>query len=255
MLRVRSADGTRIALHEVGASDGPRVLMLHGFASSSQSNWVDAGWGRAFEEAGLRGIAMDLRGHGDSDKPLGENSYEVERFKEDVDAALEFIDAVPGEKIGCLGYSMGARLAYRYVGEEPGVFAALALGGLPAGEPFEDIDRQMADAALRGEVEPTGGTEFVVQLAKMLPEADPTTLLDLAFGVARTPFDPSVHPPVSPTLFMTGDKDDRADDTETMVPLLDDARFEPIPGRNHINAITSRKFKAGVIEFLQSHLG
>ena len=254
MPEVVSADGTRIALHEVGAASGPRVLMLHGFASSTQRNWLDAGWGRAFEEAGIRGIAMDLRGHGDSGKPVGEDAYEVARFVEDVDAALEWIAPSEGEKLGCLGYSMGARLTYRYAGSHPSVFSALALGGLPAGDPFEGIDRAMADAAMLGDVEATGGTAFIVQLAALLPEADPATLLDVAFGVARTRFDPSEHPPVVPTLLMSGDKDDRADDSETMVPMLADARFLPVPGRNHVNAITSRKFKTGVIEFLLEQL-
>lgn len=253
-MRVTSADGTSIALHEIGAAEGPRVLLLHGFASSTQRNWLDAGWGRAFEEAGFCGISMDLRGHGDSGKPSGEASYAVDRFIEDVDAALALLDVQPGEKLGCLGYSMGARLAYRYAGAHPAAFAALALGGLPASDPFEDIDREMADAALRGEVEPTGGTAFIVQLATLMPEAEPETLLDVAFGVAKTHFTPSEHPPAVPTLFMSGDKDERAVDTETMVPLLDDARFLPIPGRNHINAITSRKFKTGVLEFLAEQL-
>ena len=248
MQHVTSADGTKIAVHELGAAEGPALLMLHGFASSTRRNWEDAGWGRALEEAGIRGFGMDLRGHGDSDRPAGEDAYDVARFIEDVDAVRAAVS--PGESIACLGYSMGARLAFRCASAASDAFSALALGGLPASDPFEGIDREMAVAALAGDTEATGPTAFVVQLATVFPEADPQVLLDVVFGVARAPFRPADNPPQMPVLLMSGDKDDRADDTETMVEMLPDARFVPIPGRNHLNAITSRAFKREVIDFL-----
>ena len=248
---VESTDGVPIAVHEFGAANGPAVLLLHGFATATRRNWLDAGWGRALAEAGLRGFGMDLRGHGDSGRPRGEDAYDVARFFDDVDAVLA---AVADGPVGCIGYSMGARLAYRYAGARPDAFAALALGGLPASDPFEDIDREMAMRALAGEAEATGPTVFVVKLATVFPEADPEVLMDVVFGVARTPFRPAQNPPQVPTLLMSGDQDARAADTESIVPLLPEARFEPIPGRNHLNAITSRVFRGEVTAFLREHL-
>ncbi|WP_293695118.1 alpha/beta fold hydrolase [uncultured Agrococcus sp.] len=254
MRHVASADGTEIAVHELGDASGPAVLLLHGFASSTQRNWVDAGWDRALTEAGFRGIGMDLRGHGESVKPTGEDAYDVARFFEDVDAVIRSLDSEPDALLGCLGYSMGSRLAYRYAGAHPEVFSSLVLGGLPASDPFEGIDRDMAVEALAGRLEATGPTAFVVQLATIFPEANPQVLLDVVFGVSRAPFRPAEDPPAVPMLLMSGDKDDRADDTESIVSMAPDARFAPIPGRNHLNAITSRTFKGGAFDFFSAHL-
>ena len=128
-------DGVRIALHELGDPDGTPVLMIHGFSSNTQRNWIDSHWSGTLAEAGLRGIGMDLRGHGDSDRPS--TGYDVARFVDDVDAVLEQL-ALPGAP-GAIGYSMGARLLWRHAGTRPAAFGALVLGGLPAGDPFQQF--------------------------------------------------------------------------------------------------------------------
>ena len=59
-----SARGTRFHAAELG--EGPLVLLLHGFPESWWS------WARqlvVLAEAGYRGVAVDLRGYGGSDKP------------------------------------------------------------------------------------------------------------------------------------------------------------------------------------------
>jgi pimeloyl-ACP methyl ester carboxylesterase len=246
---VLAADGTRLAVHELGDPEGAPVLMVHGFSSSAQRNWIDAGWGRSLTEAGLRGVALDLRGHGDSERP-GVGHYDVAAFLADVDAVLEATGLV---RPGYLGYSMGSRLGWRYAAVHPHAFSALALGGLPAGDPFRGLDGDQARRALAGEAEATGAAAFVVRLATALPENDPDALVTLATEVARTPFAPADHAPAVPTLLMTGDRDVHAPDTATLVDALDDGRFVPIPGRNHIDAVTSRHYKEQALAFLAAH--
>lgn len=244
-------DGVRLAVHELGDAAGAPVLMVHGFSSSTQRNWLDAGWDRPLAEAGLRGVAIDLRGHGDSERP-GPGHYDVSRFLGDVDAVLA-ATGLAGERPGYLGYSMGSRLGWRYAAVHPEAFSALALGGLPAGDPFRGLDGDLARRALAGEAAPTGAAAFVVRLATALPENDASALVALATEVARTPFAPADHAPAVPTLLMTGDRDDHAPDTASLVPSLDDGAFAPIPGRNHLNAITSRHFKERALAFLALH--
>lgn len=244
-------DGTRLAVHELGDPAGAPVLMVHGFSSSTQRNWIDAGWDRPLAEAGLRGVAFDLRGHGDSDRP-GPGHYDVSRFLGDVDAVLA-ATGLEGARPGYLGYSMGSRLGWRYAAVHPDACSALALGGLPSGDPFRGLDGDLARRALAGEVEATGAAAFVVRLATALPENDPDALIALATEVARTPFAPAEHAPTAPTLLMTGDRDEHAPDTASLVAALADGRFAPIPGRNHINAVTSRHWKAQSLAFLAEH--
>ena len=179
-------DGVRIALHELGDPDGSPVLLIHGFSSNAQRNWIDTRWGDALAAEGLRGIAMDLRGHGDSDRPsIG---YTVPHFLADVDAVLEQL-ALP-EAPGAIGYSMGARLLWRHAGTRQHAFRALVLGGLPAGDPFQRFDVDLAHRALRSEAEPGEMESFVVELAGIFPEHDPATLVTLAGEVSHTLFDP-----------------------------------------------------------------
>ena len=244
-------DGVRIALHELGDPDGRPVLLIHGFSSNAQRNWIDSGWGESLAAVGLRGIAMDLRGHGESSRPS--TGYAVEHFVDDVDALLDqlALDEVPG----AIGYSMGSRLLWRHAGTRPQAFRALVLGGLPAGDPFQRFDVDLAHRALAGEAEPGPQESFIVELAGVFPEHDPATLVTLAGEVSHTLFDPREAPPAVPTLLMTGDEDRRADDTEELLPLLSDGRFEPIPGRNHVNAPTSGTFRRIASAFLAEHLG
>ncbi|GEK79365.1 alpha/beta fold hydrolase [Agrococcus baldri] len=243
-------DGVRIALHELGDPEGLPVLMIHGFSSNTRRNWIDSRWSASLADAGLRGIGMDLRGHGDSDRPS--TGYAVERFVDDVDAVLTQLAL--DEPPAAIGYSMGARLLWRHAGTRPHAFRALVLGGLPAGDPFQRFDVELAHRALRGEAEPGPMESFIVELAGVFPEHDPTTLVTLAGEVSQTLFDAQQAPPAVPTLLMTGERDRRAADTETLLPLLPHGSFAPIPGRNHVNAPTSGTFRRTASAFLAQHL-
>ena len=63
------SDGVDIAYldTETGTEKLP-VLLIHGFASNVQTNWVNTGWVDFLGKAGHRVIAFDNRGHGQSQK-------------------------------------------------------------------------------------------------------------------------------------------------------------------------------------------
>ncbi|WP_430592135.1 alpha/beta fold hydrolase [Humidisolicoccus flavus] len=245
-MNVKSVNDVEIAVTELGDPDGFPVLLVHGFASNAQRNWVDAGWGSAFTEAGLRGVALDLRGHGHSSKP--KSGYPVSAFFDDVTAVL---DAYQLHGCGYLGYSMGARLGWRYAGQHPEAFARCVFGGLPSTDPFEGLDAELARAILSGaDTEHASVAARIVRMARAFPENDPDALLALAVEVAQTPFRPAAAVPAMPVLLATGDRDDIAPDSEALLPFLESGSFLPIPGRNHINAVTSRLFKSAASGFL-----
>jgi len=68
------SDGVRIAfVDEAPASAEGKadpVLLIHGFASSIRYNWREPGWIAFLVKSGFRVVAMDVRGHGESDKLL-----------------------------------------------------------------------------------------------------------------------------------------------------------------------------------------
>src|ERR1051326_660089 len=59
--------GLRIAYETDG--EGPPIVLVHGFGASRVQNWRAPGWYETLTGAGYRVIALDCRGHGESDKP------------------------------------------------------------------------------------------------------------------------------------------------------------------------------------------
>ena len=139
-----------------GVSKGV-LVMLHGFTGSA------AGWGEhltAFAEAGLRVIALDMLGHGESDAPTDVQRYSIEHCCEDIKAALCMLDVRPAEAI-LLGYSMGGRIAL--YAAFSGFFRALILESASAGieDPLERVQRRASDEALAARIERDGVEAFV----------------------------------------------------------------------------------------------
>ncbi len=88
---VRSSDGTRIVVEEVGDPKGKPVVLLHGIAQSRHV-WRPLFDGRLPRDGGLRLIAMDMRGHGDSDAPEASEAYGPGRLGEDLTAVLDGLE-------------------------------------------------------------------------------------------------------------------------------------------------------------------
>ena len=101
--RVRSADGTVLHAEAFGPEDGETVVLAHGWTEALRF-WTYVI--RGLEAAGLRAVAYDLRGHGDSE-PAKHGDYAIPRFGEDVEAVLEA--CVPeGSRAVVAGHSLGA---------------------------------------------------------------------------------------------------------------------------------------------------
>ena len=57
--------------------EGDPILLVHGFASSKNVNWVYPTWVSELKKTGRRVIALDNRGHGDSGKLYDVAQYEI----------------------------------------------------------------------------------------------------------------------------------------------------------------------------------
>ncbi len=96
--------GVELAVRDEGA--GPPVLLLHGFPDSSGL------WRHqipALTDAGLRVVAPDLRGFGESEKPPEVGAYRVGRSVADMVALL---DALEIDRVRVVGHDWGASVAW-----------------------------------------------------------------------------------------------------------------------------------------------
>ena len=52
----------------------PPVVLVHGFASSYEHNWVRTGWVDVLEDDGRQVVGLELPGHGGNDRPGGRDA-------------------------------------------------------------------------------------------------------------------------------------------------------------------------------------
>jgi len=131
--------------------------MLHGFTGSA------AGWGLHLDTLaayGLRVIALDLPGHGQSDAPKDPRRYSIEHCRQDILAALQQLGVSKGQAI-LLGYSMGGRIALYTAFAS--FFRALILESASPGlaDPGEREQRHLSDETLAASIERDGVPAFI----------------------------------------------------------------------------------------------
>jgi pimeloyl-ACP methyl ester carboxylesterase len=243
--------GVRIAFERFGDPAHPPVLLVHGFASSRDGNWLRAGWAKPLSEGGFSGVAVDLRGHGESERPRAIAAYTPALFRADLVAVLDELGIGSAH---LLGYSLGARLCWELALRHPERVRSLVLGGLPVAGSFAGFDVAQARAAVERDA-PADDPTTARYLAMMRSSAqnDPHALVRLAEAVRRREFRPHERVPRQDMLIVAGSDDDIAAESERLAAVIPHAAFLPLPGRNHLNAITSRVFKEAAVQFFGAH--
>jgi pimeloyl-ACP methyl ester carboxylesterase len=110
-VRLAVADGVTLAVQDEG--EGAPVVLLHGFPDSARL------WRHqipALVGAGMRVIAPDLRGFGESDKPDAVEDYAMQRSVADMVAVLDELDV---ERAHVVGHDWGAGLAWALAAHVP----------------------------------------------------------------------------------------------------------------------------------------
>jgi pimeloyl-ACP methyl ester carboxylesterase len=122
-----SPDGMRI--HFEAAESGVPVLLLHPNNATSRS-WLELGWFDALAELGLRAVALDARGFGESDDVTVASQLAPWTSTDDIAAVLAALEI---ESAHLCGFSLGAAAALRCAIDRPESVSSLVLGGLGLG--------------------------------------------------------------------------------------------------------------------------
>ena len=106
----------------LGGSDGPAVLLLHGWLASADLNWATV-YGDLIA-AGYRVLAIDHRGHGRGLRPLV--PFRLQDCAADAAGALRTLELAPALIVG---YSMGGAIAQLVARDHLDVVAGMVLSG------------------------------------------------------------------------------------------------------------------------------
>ena len=240
-------DGVEIVFTDEG--EGAPVVLVHGFASTAQVNWVYPGWVSTLTKAGRRVIALDNRGHGASSKLYDPAAYHSARMAEDVRALLDHLGLARAD---VMGYSMGARITAFLALAHPARLRRAVLGGLGirlvegVGLP-ESIADALEAPSLDDVRDPTGRTfrAFAEQT-----QSDLKALAACIRGSRQTLTRAEVATLRAPILVAVGSKDTVAGSARELAALLPSGRAFDIPGRDHMLAVGDKAFKEAVLSFL-----
>ncbi|AVJ31043.1 alpha/beta fold hydrolase [Achromobacter spanius] len=124
---VTAPDGVTLAVQEAGKSDGPPVVFVHGLLGSHLN------WGAQLSSPALQGyrlITYDLRGHGQSGKPVDAAAYtNGRRWADDLAAVIK---ATGAREPVVVGWSLGAAVTTNYLAAygDAQIAGAVYVGGV-----------------------------------------------------------------------------------------------------------------------------
>lgn len=250
-MRTFNSNGVNIAYIDVASEGGAGepILLIHGFASNHMINWVNTLWVKTLSRAGYRVIALDNRGHGQSEKLYRPEDYDSYEMAADARRLLDHLDI---EQADVMGYSMGARITAHFAVSAPERMRSVILGGLGihliegVGLPIGIADAMEAPSL-------DDLTDPMQRMFRAFAEQTKSDLRALAAcirGSRQVLTREEVGSIRLPTLVAVGTKDDVAGSGPELAALIPNAVALDIPGRDHNLAVGDRVHKQGVLDFL-----
>ncbi len=239
--------GVEIA-YEIWGQGRP-VLLIHGFASSAFVNWRDTHWVKVLSEAGHQVIALDNRGHGQSEKLYDPADYSAPLMADD---AKRLLDHLGLQQVDVMGYSMGARIAAFLTMTYPdrvrrAVFAGLASRMITGVGGSDEIAAALEAPTLADVTDP------MAKGFRLFAEQTGSDLKALAACIrsTRVKIKEEALAAISvPVLVVAGENDDVAGDVAGLTNIIPGSKGVVLPRRNHMNAVGDRGYKDAVLAFL-----
>lgn len=242
-----NSDGVEIAYEITG--EGTPIVLVHGFASNRKVNWHDTGWVEHLVTEGRMVIAVDNRGHGESEKLHDPERYGAPVMADDVARLIEYL-GLP--QVDVMGYSMGARIC---------AFLTINHGGLVRSAIFAGLGERMITGV--------GGAAPIAQGLEASSLADVTDPMARAFRIFAESTKSDLRALAAcmrssrqriteqdlgsiacPVLVAVGTEDDIAGPPEPLAAVIPHGEALAIPRRDHMRAVGDKVYKAGVSSFL-----
>lgn len=229
--------------------EGDPIVLVHGFASTKNVNWVYPGWVSTLTRAGRRVIALDNRGHGESDKLYDPELYHIGTMAGDVRALMDHLGIARAD---LMGYSMGGRITAYLAAHDPQRLRSAILGGIgmgliEGGGPSENVATALEADSLDDVTDPMGRTfrAFADQT-----RSDCRALAACLRGSRRLMTRQETASIPVPVLIAVGTTDDVAGSAHRLGEVIPGSQVLDIPNRDHMRAVGDRVYKDGVTAFL-----
>jgi pimeloyl-ACP methyl ester carboxylesterase len=229
--------------------EGDPILLVHGFASSKNVNWVYPTGVSELKKNGRRVIAFDNRGHGDSSKLYDPAAYEIGIMAGDISALMDHLNI---ERADVMGYSLGSRMTAVLALREPQRLRSAILGGIgigliDGGGPGENVVEALEAPSLDDVTDPVGRTfrAFAEQT-----RSDRRALAACLRGSRRLMRREEAAAIKVPVLIAVGTADEIAGSAQALGKIIPDAQVLDIPNRDHMRAVGDKVYKTGVLDFL-----
>ncbi|MEM7134996.1 MAG: alpha/beta hydrolase [Myxococcota bacterium] len=248
-----------LTIHYESYGEGDPIILVHGWGTDIQFNWVVPGWVEALRNE-RQVIAIDVRGHGESDKPLQQELYSYQLMANDV---LNLMNTFGIERADYLGYSMGSFMGAFLLGHHADRFNAMILGGIG-----DETEESVATAspiadALRTE-DPSTITDPDAIAYRQLVDLDPRNDAEAreALALAALQMWPEGFPVMlggdglrnaAVRVLIVNGQDDipYAQTVSPFVNAVPDAELLEIPGADHFGAVFSPVFQEAAVAFLR----
>jgi pimeloyl-ACP methyl ester carboxylesterase len=239
-----ASDEVQLAYHELG--EGRPVILLHGLFSDAEMNWIRFGHAARIAAEGFRVIMPDLRAHGASGKPQGQEHYPPGILARDLRELVAFL---------CLGefdlggFSLGARTTVEAVGEGMRPRRAILGGaGLEGLRNWKQRKNFFVEAiALFDEVK--RGDPHWLSIQFMKSQKVDRVAAGLLLESFEDAFMDWLAAFTMPTLVVCGSEDDDNGSAEELANILPHATFREVPG-THMSSVTKPEYGEAIAEFL-----
>ncbi len=245
-------NGRTIAYSDQGSGDA--AVLVHGFAASTRENWDKAGWIQMLVRANRRVVAVDLLGHGESDKPHDASAYSMPGMADDVLAVTEHLQL---KKPDLIGFSLGARIVLQLLERRPERFLLGVLCGV--GDALLTPRAEREQIALADALEAPTAEDAPAGLARqfrMFAEGQGQDLRALAActrGLNETPVEwtrERISSIPNEMFVVAGSADELAGSAPRLAACFPNAKGKQIPGCGHMDCLTQPMLKGAVMDFL-----
>jgi pimeloyl-ACP methyl ester carboxylesterase len=239
-----ASDGVELAYHEVG--QGRPVVLLHGLFSDARMNWIKFGHADRIAAEGFWVIMPDLRAHGQSGKPHGEQYYPRGILARDL---RELIAHLGLTEFDLGGFSLGARTTVEAVGE--GLRPRRAVLGGAGLEGLREWKRRRTfflDAiAMFDTVHRSDPHWLSIQFMKS-QQVDRVAAAQLLESFEDAFMD-WLQAFTMPTLVVCGSEDEDNGSAEALADVMPNATFAEVPG-THMSSVTRPELGEAIARFL-----